>query len=234
MVGDEARLPAEFKLDDWHELKADVHGVDTYCYLDGKHVLDFSFRGSLPPWYSANNSWPEDLTHGRVGLWTNKVQAEFEGWTATRLTDFSHIVTPQTGRRDRQGGLLARQSYAETMRQFTEWMLDSDRLVDKDKVPAPIRNLPPYLIANFVNSEDQIYDPGGRICVLSHSVYLRRRSILRLYRRPAPHRHGHSIGRLAYCQQHSRRCSFAVFASEYGCMESGRNLEVARVGLGAG
>lgn len=161
MVGDEARLPAQFKLDAWHELRADVHGVNTYCYLDGKHIVDFSFLGSPPPWYSAPKNWPKDLTHGQVGLYTNKTHAEFESFRVSRLEDFSHIVTPQLGRLDSQGGLLPRQSYAVTMRQLTEWMLHCNEVVDKSEAPAAIRKLPPYLITNFITSGDRIYTPGG-------------------------------------------------------------------------
>ncbi|MBI2843521.1 MAG: hypothetical protein HYX78_08985 [Armatimonadetes bacterium] len=121
ITGDLCRVP--IKLSNWHRLRADVHGVDICCYLDGRQVASYTFVGT-PVWIApGEKTWPKDLTSGRVGLVTVDTAAEFKDLRIVPLKDFSIIVTPQTGRRDENGDLLPRQSYAETMRWFTDWLI---------------------------------------------------------------------------------------------------------------
>lgn len=49
LVGDQSCLLADPKV--WHELRIDVHGTEFYGYVDGRHVVDYDFRGESPPWY---------------------------------------------------------------------------------------------------------------------------------------------------------------------------------------
>ena len=159
LVGDQANLSLD--LADWHELRADVHGVDIYCYVDGEHVVDFSFAGTPPAYNAHGSTWPQDPTHGRVGLITVGAVAHFSDFTVRCLSDLAHIVTPQGGRRDAAGRLLPRQSYADTMRRFTEWMIRADAVTNKQSAPEPIRTLPAYLITNFLGVDDALWNVGG-------------------------------------------------------------------------
>jgi hypothetical protein len=97
--------------------------------------------------------------------------AEFTDFRVEPLKDFSQIVTPQSGRRNASGMLLPRQSYAQTMKDFTDWMLRSDQIVDKSKAPAAIRNLPPYLLCNFVGADDTIWQLGGEYA-FNHAILI--------------------------------------------------------------
>ncbi|MSS72027.1 MAG: hypothetical protein EXS64_11120 [Candidatus Latescibacteria bacterium] len=166
-VGDQAHLSLD--LQEWHDLRADVHGVDVHCCVDGRHVADFGFAGAPPAYNSHGKTWPEDPTQGRAGLITVNATAEFDGLEVIRLTDFSHIVTPQKGHRD--GGLLPRQSYAETMRRFTEWMIRSDTVTDKAKAPESIRRYPPCLITNFEGADDRLWNLGGEFA-FNHAILI--------------------------------------------------------------
>lgn len=168
-VGDQAHLSLDLR--EWHELRADVHGADVCCFVDGGHVADFGFTG-VPPAYNAHGkTWPEDPTHGRAGLITVQATAEFDGLEVVRLADFSHIVTPQRGRRDGAGRLLPRQSYTETMRRFTEWMIRSNAVTDKAKAPESIRAYPPCLITNFEGAGDQLWNVGGEFA-FNHAILI--------------------------------------------------------------
>ena len=168
-VGDQA--PLSLDLQEWHELRADVHGAEVRCCVDGRHVVDFGFIGAPPAYNSHGKTWPEDPTHGRAGLLTVHATAEFSDLEVARLTDFSGIVTPQKGRRDDAGRLLPRQSYAETMRRFTEWMIRSDIVTDKAKAPESIRAYPPCLITNFDGADDQLWNIGGEFA-FNHAILI--------------------------------------------------------------
>jgi hypothetical protein len=160
LVGDQS--PAgKANLAEWHELRAEVHGTQVSCFLDGKPAANFDFTGTPPAYNTHGQTWPHDPDKGRVGFITRGTAADFKQFRVERLTDFSRIVTPQQGRRDAAGMLLPRQSYAETMKAFTDWTLSSDEIVDKSKAPAPIRDLPPYLLSNFVGADDQLWNVGG-------------------------------------------------------------------------
>ena len=86
------------------------------------------------------------------------------GYSHFRVGPFvrpSGLATPLQGRYDAGGKLLARQSYSESMRMFTDWFMRSADLVDTSKAPAPLRHLPPYLLTNFVSTDDRLWDVGG-------------------------------------------------------------------------
>jgi hypothetical protein len=97
--------------------------------------------------------------------------ADFKDFRVEPLKDFSRIVTPQNAQRDPSGMLLPRQSYAQTMKAFTDWTLRCDGIVDKSKAPAPIRNLPPYLLTNFVGADDQLWQLGGEFA-FNHALLI--------------------------------------------------------------
>ncbi|HXN21461.1 MAG TPA: hypothetical protein VOA41_01805 [Candidatus Dormibacteraeota bacterium] len=171
VTADQSRLPKSFDPTQWHELRADVHGVDVSCLLGGKHVMDYSFEGTPPPYYAHGKTWQTDLSKGRIGLLVNKVELEFKDLQVDRLADPGAIVTSQRGKRDKHGRLLPRQSYAETMRSYTNWMLESNEIVDKEKAPAPIRDLPPYLLTNFSSSDDKLLNVGGEFA-FNHALFI--------------------------------------------------------------
>lgn len=160
MVGDQNRLAADPGI--WHELRVDAHGTQFYGYVDGQHVVDYDFSTQQPSWYVHKPMWTVDPTQGRLGLFSAGWPAEFRQLEVRRLSDFSHIVTPQSGRRDAAGRLLPRQSYAETMRRFTEWVLHSNEVVEKDMAPPSLQHLEPILLAIWVLSDDEgvNYDVG--------------------------------------------------------------------------
>lgn len=160
LVGDQMRHDG-IDLFAWHELRADVHGTQVSCQLDGKPVACFDFTGTPPAYNSHGKTWPRDADSGRVGLIAVKAAASFKGFEVQPLQDFSGIVTPQRGLRDASGMLLPRQSYAQTMQRFTDWMLKSDEVVDKSKAPVSIQNLPPYLLTNFMGADDRLWGLGG-------------------------------------------------------------------------
>ena len=160
LVGDQSPVPG---LDPsaGHELRADVHGTQVSCYLDGRGVASFDFAGTPPAYNTHGKTWAHDPDQGRVGLITVNAVASFKDFRVELLKDFSRIVTPQHGVRDASGMLLPRQSYAQTMAAFSDWTLRCDEIVDKTKAPSPIRDLPPYLLTNFAGADDQIWQLGG-------------------------------------------------------------------------
>jgi hypothetical protein len=155
MVADQARL--KINLAEWHELTIDVFGHHLYAYLDGSPLVSYSFIGVCPPAHTHDGIlWPDDPTHGQVGLFTLNAKAEFRSFEISRKPRYDNIITPQLGRHDPEGHLLPRQSYGETMRQFTEWMIDCDTLVDKSPALPALQHLPPYLLSNWVDSDSGI------------------------------------------------------------------------------
>jgi len=161
VVGDQNRLQLDPQI--WHELRIDVHGSAFYGYVDGQHVVDFDFQAEVPPWYAhPDPMWPQDPQQGRLGLFNVGWPAEFQQLAVESRTDFSHIQTPRTGRRDEQGRLLPRQSYSETMRRFTEWVIHCDEVVEKTVAPPSQRHLEPFVLSIWLTSDDQTlnYDIG--------------------------------------------------------------------------
>lgn len=154
------QLPLKDSLQNWHDLRADVHGVDVLCYVNGKPAASFSFEGTPPAYNSHGKTWSPDPDKGRVGLISGDAASYCSAFEVRRLKDFSHIVVPQRGS-NKGGKLLPRQSYSETMTRLTDWLNECDRVVYNDKAPASLRSLPPYLLSNFVNSADEIYAAGG-------------------------------------------------------------------------
>jgi hypothetical protein len=170
LVGDQSRLKS-LDLTAWHELRADVAGTQVSCYLDGKPVASFDFVGTPPPYNSHGKTWPTDPDHGRTGLLTAGSTASFKEFRVDALKDASGIVTPQRGKHDDTGMLLPRQSYAETMQRFTDWMLTSDAVADKSKAPESLRSLPPYLLTNFMGADDQLWLVGGEFA-FNHALLI--------------------------------------------------------------
>lgn len=153
MVADQARLSVD--LSTWHELAVDAFGHHIYGYIDGQPIVSYSFIGVSPPSHTNDGVlWPDDPTHGQVGVYTINAAASFTGLEVIRRPKYANIITPQLARHDPEGRILPRQSYAETMKQFTEWMIGSDAVVDKSRAPAPLRHLPPYLLTNWIDSDD--------------------------------------------------------------------------------
>ena len=170
IVGDQYRAD-NLNLSNWHEIKADVHGSEMICFLDGKPVAGYWFSGTPPPYNSHGQTWPVDPEQGRPGLITTNCAAQFKDFGIQELKDFSHIVTPQRGKRDRDGFLLPQQSYAETMKRFTEWMINSAQFVDVSPAPKPFRHLEPALQSNFVDAGDKLWTPGGEYA-FNHAVLI--------------------------------------------------------------
>ncbi|HXN21473.1 MAG TPA: hypothetical protein VOA41_01865 [Candidatus Dormibacteraeota bacterium] len=153
MVGDEVALVTDLR--EWHELSVDTFGANLRAYVDGKPVVAYSFLGVSSPAHTDDGiSWPEDPSSGAVGLYTTHTGAEFSGFVMSRKSRYDDIITPQVPLRDAQGRLLARQSYAETMRRVTEWMINSPATVDVSTAPPALRTLPPYLLTSWVDSDD--------------------------------------------------------------------------------
>ena len=153
LVGDQARHEG-LDLKRWHELRADVHGTQVTCFLDGEPAVNFWFSGS-PPRYNAHGKiWKQDPDHGKVGLITINGAVQFSDLRVKPLKDFSHIVTPLSGRRDSAGKLLPRQSYDETMRGINQWLVNSAEVVDRGQLPGPVQELEPYIAGHFVTTDD--------------------------------------------------------------------------------
>lgn len=169
MVADQA--PVGRTTGGWHLLKVEVDGADVQTYLDGKPLLSFSFWGTPPPYNSQGVTWSPDPVEGWTGLITDHMDAEFTDFHLVPNAKFAEIVTPQKGRFDAQHHLLARQSYADTMAQFTDWLMRSDDVVDKSFAPAAIRNEPVYLLTNFIRSDDTMYDVGGEFA-FNHALMI--------------------------------------------------------------
>lgn len=154
MVGDEAHLDVD--LSQWHELSVDAFGPNFFASVDGKSAVSYSFIGVSPPSHTNDGAiWPQDPTHGRLGLFTSGVEAQFENFKVTRQSEYADIITPQFPSRDSEGALLPRQSYAETMKRLTEWMMRSGTDVDGSDAPKPLQSLPPYMYTNWVDSDDR-------------------------------------------------------------------------------
>ena len=169
MVADQA--PVAGTAGEWHVLKAEVDGADVQTYLDGKPLLSFSFWGTPPPYNSQGVTWSPDPLQGWTGLVTDHMAAEFSDFHLDTNAKFPEIVTPQKGRFDAQHHLLPRQSYADTMKQFTDWLMRSGEVVDKSYAPASMRNEPVYLLTNFIRSDDTMYDLGGEFA-FNHALMI--------------------------------------------------------------
>ena len=168
-VADQAPLPSEPQ--DWLELRAAVEGADVYGFVNGKPALAYSFQGAAPPYNSHGKTWEPDPERGRVGLIAVDTAAGYSGFQVGPLVKFSGWATPLKGRYDARGKLLPRQSYAESMKIFTDWFLRSADLVDASKAPAPLRQLPPYLLTNFVSTDDRLWNVGGEFA-FNHALVI--------------------------------------------------------------
>jgi hypothetical protein len=169
-VADEA--PVAGGPEDWHELRADVHGVDTMGYVDGEPRVAFSFQGTPPPYNSHGKTWDPDPDHGWTGVIAVDTRAEYADFQVRPLSEFSHIVTPQRGRWDKEGKLLPRQSYAETMKRCTDWVAESRKVVYMEKAPLFLQNEEPYLSWSFVTTDDQLHGPPGGETAFNHALLI--------------------------------------------------------------
>ena len=153
LVGDQARHKG-LDLTEWHELRADVHGAQVTCFLDGQPSLNFWFSGSAPRYNAHGKIWKQDPDHGKVGFIAINSAARFNDFHVKPLNEFSHIITPLSGRRDSAGKLLPRQSYGETMKGINEWLVNSREVVDRRQLPLPVQDLEPYIAGHFVTTGD--------------------------------------------------------------------------------
>ena len=169
IYGDES--PVADSLDDWHELRAEVHGVDIQGYLDGKPCVSYSFQGTPPPYNAYGKTWDPDLDHGWTGLLAVDAPAEYADFRLQPLAASVQIVTPQRGIWSQQGKLLPRQSYAQTMQRFTDWLMQSDKVINMDKVPVSLRGEEPYLLTNFVTSDNEVLGTGGEFA-FNHALLI--------------------------------------------------------------
>lgn len=163
--------PLEPSLSDWNELRVDVHGAEVSCYVNGFPGPAYLFEGTPPDYNSHGKTWDSNPVVGRVGLFTQDSAAEYEHFQVRQLNRFEHIVTPQRGRHDQQGRLLPRQSYAETMSLFSEWLYSSGQVVDASEAPISRQNDPPYLLTNFVTSGDKLLGVGGEFA-FNHAMLI--------------------------------------------------------------
>jgi len=170
IVADE--MPVASGLQNWHELRADVHGVDIQGYVDGKASVAYSFQGTPPPYNHHGKTWDPDPDHGWTGIIAVDSRAEYADFRVRPLLEFSHIVTPQRGRWGLRGKLLPRQSYAETMKRYTDWLDESSKVIYTDKAPAPLQNEEPYLPWSFVTSDDQLLGPPGGELAFNHALVI--------------------------------------------------------------
>jgi rhamnogalacturonyl hydrolase YesR len=168
-VADQARAaPAA---DGWYELRADVNGRDVYCYLNNEPLLAYSFEGTPPPYNSHGKTWETDPVSGWTGLIASDSTADYSGFRASSFPQNESMIAPQRGRFDDQGRLMPRQSYAETMRRYTDWFLHSPEIVDNSKAPQSVQNLPPYLITNFAGTDDTLWNVGGEMA-FNHALII--------------------------------------------------------------
>jgi hypothetical protein len=163
--------PIADSLERWHELKADVHGVDIQGYVDGKLCVAYSFQGTPPPYNTHGKTWDPDLDHGWTGILAVDTPAEYADFRVRPLAASIHIVTPQRGAWSLQGKLLPRQSYADTMQRLTDWLMQSSKVIYTGKAPATLRGEEPYLLGSFVTSDNQLLGTGGEFA-FNHALLI--------------------------------------------------------------
>src|SRR5262249_54797088 len=56
---------------------------------------------------------------------------------------------------------------------FSDWMVHCDEVVDKSKAPAAVRDLPPYLLSNFIGADDRLWGLGGEYA-FNHALLITR------------------------------------------------------------
>jgi len=159
----------ELDAGEWHTLRADVEGAEVVCYLDGEPAARYWFMGTPPPFDHFGQVWPADPTHGRVGVIAAGCAARFEDLSVSPLKGESPLPTPLRGRRDAQGRLLPLRSYDETMRMLNDWMVTSAEVVDPSPAPASLRHLPPYLLTNWLSTDNRFWLLGGEYG-FNHSI----------------------------------------------------------------
>lgn len=165
------QVPLSGSAEGWYELRADVAGADVYASVNGKPILAYSFQGTAPPYNSHGKTWDPDPTKGWTGLITLDATAEFADFRVQPFGKSSPMDTPLKGRYDQRGKLLPRQSYSESMKLFTDWFLRSAEVVDTGTAPASLQNLPPYLLTNFVSTDDRLWGLGGEFA-FNHALVI--------------------------------------------------------------
>lgn len=153
MVGDESFVSTD--LSTWQELHAEVDGSTIAGYLNGREVVSFTFEGQPPKWYAHPALWYPDLDHGRAGLYTENTSAEFQDFTLGPPAA-APIYTPSKPRLDYRGGVLPRQSYAQTFTAWDKWFAHAGEYTDYRDAPAKARRWPPYVLSSFVFSDDTL------------------------------------------------------------------------------
>jgi len=166
-VGDQSWLTGT-DLAQWHTLTVQMNGSAMVASVDGQPAARFWFRGEPPAYNSHGRNWEQDPEAGRIGVYALG-RAVFDDIRVGPLEADAELVTPQRGRWDADGRLLAQQSYDETMDRTTDWLLRSDAVVDKSLAAESIRSLPPYVLANFVLSNDSLYEPLGGEFAFNHA-----------------------------------------------------------------
>ncbi len=168
-IVDLSRHP-ELNVGQWQHLRADVQGAEVVCYLNGKPAARYWFKGALPKYEKAGRLWPADPVDGRVGLYSTRCVAEFADVTIGPIQSELPLATPLRGARDQAGKLLPLRSYDETMRLLNEWMITSVEVIDPDPAPASLRGAPPYLVSNWVTSDNRYYGNIGGEYGFNHSI----------------------------------------------------------------
>ena len=133
LVGDMAMV--DIDPTQWHLLQVDFSDGHAVCFLDGKHVTDFTFEGAPPSSYlegphGHGRIWPDDFKAGKVGLFTQRVGASFDDLQVTRLTSTQHLITPRRPRYGADGLLLPRMSYSKIIEGNINWTLRQKDIVD--------------------------------------------------------------------------------------------------------
>ena len=170
IYGDES--PVAGSLETWHELKADVRGVDVQGYVDGKPCVSYSFQGTPPPYNSHGKTWDPDLDHGWTGILAVDTPAEYADFRVRPLAANVQIVTPAARQVERAGqaastSILCRYHEASSA---IGWCRAA-KLIYTDQAPASLRGEEPYLLANFVTSDNQLLGTGGEFA-FNHALLI--------------------------------------------------------------
>lgn len=165
------QVPLSSPLGEWVDLRAEVDGADVYGYVDNKPSVAFSFQGTPPPYNSHGKTWDPDPEKGRIGLITIDAEAEYAGFQIGSFRPPRDLASPLRGLYDERRKLLPRRSYSETMKLFTDWFVHSEKVVNTGKAPKPLQNLPPFLLTNFVSTDDTLWDVGGEFA-FNHALIM--------------------------------------------------------------
>ena len=168
-VADQA--PFSSSIGEWVDLRAEVDGANVYGYVNNQPSVAFSFQGTPPPYNSHGKTWDPDPEKGRIGLFTVDAEAEYAEFRIGSFNPPRDLATPLRGMYDERGKLLPRRSYSETMKLFTDWFVHSEKVVNTEKAPKPLQNLPPFLLTNFVSTDDNLWDVGGEFA-FNHALVM--------------------------------------------------------------